>query len=150
MKLYDFCMSTYKNDERWQNNGLSNEPKSIILMISTIYRSLTSGLPDAQHLPELKTLLALPLSESGEFSPSNLADLVAIVFDTMTEINRNPRLWSSYADSDNQAKHTFVVLFHGANGEVIQNNQGAARGKYYQSVKSQLIKDIDASYNRPS
>ncbi|MCR6728196.1 hypothetical protein NVV44_00815 [Enterobacter cloacae] len=147
MKLYDFCFSTYENDERWLNNGFSCKRQSIVTMLNTIYRSLTSGVKNPQGLPKIGQLLDMELSASGEFRASYLPDLVAVAFDVMTEINRNPLLWGSIADSENQAKHTFVVLFHGPHGEVIQNNQGAANGERYEKVKAQLINDIDASYN---
>lgn len=147
MRLYDFCLDTYKDGERWRHNGFTCDPQSIATMVNTIYKSLKSGLQNSQQMPEIKDLLNMQLSDSGVFNANNLADLVAIVFDSMTEVNRNPLLWGSVADSENQAKHTFVVLFHGPHGEVVPNGKGAGRGNNYQEVKSQLIKDIDASYN---
>ncbi|WP_210506706.1 hypothetical protein [Pantoea ananatis] len=148
MRLYNFCLNCYQDGTRARNNGLFCEPENILMMLDAIYKSYLSGLPNTDNAPKLMNLIAMEMSENGTFNHRNLADMIALVFDTMTELNMNPTLWLSELDKNSEANHIFMVLIHGPDAHIIQNAKGAFSGGDYSEVKAKLISDLEQPLNR--
>src|SRR5471030_1599980 len=148
MNLYNFCFNIYNTDNRPFYNGIEPSQNTVIVMVGIVYNTLTKGIQgDKSNLPSVEKLLDIEVSPNDEFDSQNLADIVRLVFDFVTEQNRNPELWSRNEDIQAEISHTLTVFIHGALGEILPSSQGAVRGEKYSEVKACLQKDIKSSYN---
>jgi len=148
MKLLEFCENVYRSDDRSYRNGINPTQNGIILMIGIVYQRYIVGMKDSgTRLPAVDYLLGQELSENNEFNARNLADLVGLVFDVVTDENRNPNLWADKAGIDSEISHTFAILFYGPRAQINQSGKGSALGNTYKEVKLALKDDLKKSYN---
>jgi hypothetical protein len=87
----------------------------------------------------------MELSPDGGFNSHCLPDLIGLVFDVVTDRNRNPELWQRRTNGiEPEISYTLAILIHGPMGHIIPAQRGAANGRVYESVKNNLINDLDS------
>lgn len=148
MKLLEFCQKVYTSENRDQSNGIDATQNRIIIMVGIVYNQFTLGFKGTDYIfPSLETLLDQEMTTGDSFNAQNLADVIAIVFDVVTEQNLNPVLWRESESIGAEISHTFAVLFHGPLAQVVASGKGAARGEIYSEVKASLLRDLSKSRN---
>lgn len=148
MNLYSFCQKTYDDGLRPLTNGVEPSQTQIILMVTMVYNVFVKGLKgDVRGLPSAEALLETQLSSDGAFNKGNIADVIGLVFDVVTDRNRNPKLWFDTACMSGEISHTFTVLYSGSSGQIDTSREGAIGGGSYIDVKATLLRDLSKSYN---
>ncbi|HDX8961118.1 hypothetical protein [Klebsiella oxytoca] len=150
MNLLDFCVETYGSGDRALRNGIEPNKDNVSAMLNVVFTTLKDGIQgDVSNYPPIKTLLNLELTPNGGFNMNYLPDLIAIVFDVVTDRNRNPELWfRKIGGISDEISVTFSKLLYGPIGHVTHSGTGAAHGKNYESVRSKFINDLDADIFR--
>ncbi|HBV6371103.1 TPA: hypothetical protein MD287_002723 [Klebsiella aerogenes] len=147
MNLLDFCVEKYESGERSLRNGVEPNKDKVAEMLNIVFTTLKKGIQgDVNSYPPIKTLLNLELTPNSGFNMNYLPDLIALVFDVVTDRNRNPELWfQKIGGISDEISVTFSKLLYGPIGHVTHSGKGAAHGKNYESVRSNLINDLDAN-----
>lgn len=147
MNLLDFCVEKYESGERSFRNGIEANQKNVATMINVVYTTLKNGIKGSVNdYPSVEVLLNLELTKNGGFDKHYLPDLIALVFDVITDRNRNPSLWSQKTGGIvSEVSVTFSKLLYGPLGHVIPSGVGAANGNDYETVRANLIKDLDTN-----
>ncbi|AOR63852.1 hypothetical protein [Pectobacterium wasabiae] len=145
MKLSDFCLSIYKEQDRVNQNGIAPVQGEINAMIQLIYKEYNNGLRQYAAPYRADEVVSFCMSENEQFDEKNLADLIALVFDAITENNRNPMLWGDTVSIQAEIAHTFTVLIHGSEGEVLPNGTGPLSKGFtsYDAIKEAFIKELE-------
>ncbi|MFZ4835874.1 hypothetical protein [Rouxiella sp. Mn2063] len=148
MNLDDFCQHKYQQGNREFYNGLIATPSTIAGMINCVYGAFSTFFTDRRAFPDAKKLLMMPVSNGGMFNKENMADLIALVFDVVTERNRNPKLWGNHGDITAEITHTFNVLFHGKMAASHSDGIGAIgkMGNDYQEAKNILEEELKSPF----
>ncbi|HHQ6721958.1 TPA: hypothetical protein ACSTNG_001696 [Serratia fonticola] len=146
MNLMDFCITTYQEGNRSQLNGVEANHQNVATMVGVVFSALKEGYqPCSTNFPPIESLLEMELSPDGSFDSHCLPDLIGLVFDVVTDRNRNPELWYRRTNGiESEISYTFAILIHGPMGHITPANKGAANGKVYDSVKNSLINDLDS------
>ncbi|CAI9390351.1 MULTISPECIES: hypothetical protein [Citrobacter] len=144
MNLYDFCEHKYLQGNRENFNGIAAKPANIAGMINCFYSVFCTFFTDRKAFPDAEKLLMMPVSTGGMFNKENMVDLIALVFDVVTERNHNPELWGKHEEITTEITHTFNVLFHGKMAEVYSDGIGAIdkMNNNYQEAKSILEEEL--------
>lgn len=147
MNLLDYCLEKYLTGNRPQRNGIDGARENVESMLGVVYSTLKNGIHgDTSTYPKFENLLQLDLSADGGFEVQYLPDLLALVFDVVTDNNHNPKLWSqSVGGITAEISVTISKLLYGPIGHVTNSGIGSAHGKTYESVRANLIKDIDTN-----
>lgn len=145
MKLSDFCLSIYEEQNRVNQNGIAPAQGEINAMIQLIYKVYNNGLGQYAAPYKADEVVLFCMSENEQFDEKNLADLIALVFDVITESNRNPMLWGDAVSINAEIAHTFTVLIHGEMGEALPNGTGPISKGFtsYDKIKTELIKALN-------
>ncbi|WP_449549426.1 hypothetical protein [Lelliottia amnigena] len=148
MKLLDFCETIYKVGDRPYRNGFEANQNNIILRVGIVYNYIMDALKDSYtRKPILETVLKMDVSDNGGFDGQNIADLVSIIFDVITDQNLNPELWGDRVSLKAEVLHTLAVLYFGPYAYMNQTNVGPIKGTSYASVRRELMIAIDTSRN---
>lgn len=90
MNLLDFCVEKYESGERSFRNGVEPNKDKVAEMLNFVFTTLKNGIQDdVSNYPSIKALLNLELTPNGGFNMNYLPDLIALVFDVVTDRNRN-------------------------------------------------------------
>lgn len=148
MNLYDFCEHKYQQGNRENFNGIAAKPANIAGMINCFYSAFSTFFTDRKGFPDAEKLLMMPVSDEGIFNKENMADLIALVFDVVTDRNRNATLWGKHEEINAEITHTFNVLFHGRMAAVYSDEKGAISkmGNNYQEAKNCLEEELKAPF----
>ena len=142
MDLLTFCSEKYNSDNRDKYNGVEFSAENIKKMLYLVIDEYRSGLSgDTSWLPSNSDLISMEVSDNGDFQGRRASDVVGLVFDVVTQENRNPNLWYK-TDINSQISHTFNKLFHGPLGSISPSGKGPVTGKTYEVVKMELIKSL--------
>ncbi|WP_112288415.1 hypothetical protein [Rahnella sp. AN3-3W3] len=147
MNLLDYCLEKYLTGNRPNRNGIDGTRENVERMLGVVYSTLKKGIQgDTSTYPKLENLLQLDLSAGGGFKAQYLPDLLALVFDVVTDNNHNPELWfQSVGGIDDEISATISKLLYGPMGHVTNSGIGSAHGKTYESVRANLMHDIDTN-----
>ena len=94
MSLLEFCFERYLTGNHQNRNGIAGSRENVERMLNVVYSTLKNGIrSDTSTFPKFENLLQLDLSASGGFNVSYVPDVIALVFDVVTDNNHNPELW---------------------------------------------------------
>lgn len=148
MKLLEFCEAIYKDGNRPFRNGFEANHNTIILKVGIVYNNLIHAFKNSDYrFPSTETLLDYEITDHKSFDGQNLADLVRIVFDVITDQNLNTGLWNDRLSLKNEVAHTLAVLFHGPFVHLDQKGAGPVHGNNYESVRTALLLALEKSRN---
>lgn len=148
MKLLDFCEKIYKEGDRPRRNGFEASQNNVILRVGIVYDNIIDVLKgNIARIPTLETVLNLDVTENGGFDGQNIADLISIIFDVVTDQNFNPELWVDRVGLKAEVINTLAVLYFGPYANLSQPDVGPIKGTNYSSVRKKLIIAIDTSRN---
>lgn len=151
MILFDFCEARYSEGDRQLVNGIFSTPENITDMVFICY-SVFKGFLEAENtyeyaLPKFNDLLKADVMANDKFDKKSKADLLALVFDVVTESNCNPRLWKS-AEIASEISHAFKVLYFGQcyniSGRELSEGSIINMGDSYEEVKAILKADMES------
>jgi len=146
MNLYEFCESKYMQGNRERLNGIPATPKHIKSMIGVFYDVFHGFFENTKTFPALGDLLESPVMNNGKFDRNNLSDLLALVFDVVTEAVHTPTFWSQHYDVSAEISHAVKVLYYGQMAELSRDaNSGSITkmGHSYENAKAILEADIE-------
>lgn len=148
MKLLEFCEAVYKVGNRPLRNGFEASRNNIILKVGIVYNNFTHAFIDSDfRFPPHEVLLDYEISDLESFDGKNLADLVRIIFDVITDQNLNAGLWDDRLSLANEISHTLSVLFYGPFVHLDQLEAGPIHGNNYESVRAALLVALEKSRN---
>lgn len=146
MTLSDFCQNVFDAPSRSQYNGFTSSKEVINNKLMVIYKNLIAGLNNLDNSPEFNELLDSNTVIDNKFSNERWTDILAIVFDTLTELNRNPNLWFQHQSLNSELSNIFNVLFNGRDRLYSINSVGSIvkmNNKSYSDAKKILQKDLE-------
>lgn len=148
MNLYDFCEQKYKQGNRERFNGITANPSNIAGMINCVYKVFSSFFNDVRSFPDTEKLLGMSVSSGEMFNKDSMADLVALLFDVVTERNHNAVLWGKHKEIAAEITHICNVLFHGKMAAVYSDGMGAIvkMGDNYPKAKNILEEELKSPF----
>lgn len=150
MNLQDFCQNVFDTPSRIQYNGFSGNKEMINRKLCIVYSNLIKGLDNICNMPEFSELLSCDTVTDNKFSNQRWTDILAIVFDLLTEQNRNPNLWSEFNSINSELSHVFNVLFNGRMAEIYSNRSDSPLvkmdGALYSDAKKILQKYLECPF----
>ncbi|MBA0213498.1 hypothetical protein [Pectobacterium brasiliense] len=144
MRLSDFCLSIYKQQDRVMYNGISPVPDEINRMIYLIYKNLKKGLRNKPLPNTWNEMISHPMSDKGEFNKDNFSDVIALVFDVITERHFSEKLWSENESINSEISHIFEVLINDEWGTLSSYSKEllSKPSTSYVEIKRVLISDL--------
>lgn len=150
MDLLNHCLSAYKDHRLDRTNGIPCTEHGVHSMLEGIRDVMMKNLraPDGQpvNIPEISSLALTP---NGAFNAGNLADVLALIFETVVEDNGDPRLWQIPGDDGwrGAVNHAFIVYYRGPYGEALPDPANGVKAATFSSAKATMKKYLHQSHN---
>jgi hypothetical protein len=141
VNIVDHCFAVYSDDDAIRN-GIPSDIRNVEGMLE-LMRAIV-GAAGAKS-PEL---LQLILSPDERFNKDNPADVLALVFDALTELNRNPALWyeQKRQSINSEVLSIISVIFNGPHALAPHQDRGLVSTKY-PDAKAELLDLIHKRYS---